>query len=98
MSEDTMHDTRDTQVRPGRTVDGGLGDVVSLVMPLRGGMWYAMVRDDGILGRADMMFGSREGAEAWVLDILEGVALERALNGDDLIDIDSFGGEAAVAA
>ena len=98
VDKDMMNDRQDTHVRGGRPLDGGLGEVVSLVMPLRGGMWYAMVQDQGLQGRADMMFGTRESAEAWVLDVLEGVALERALSGEDLADIEMAWEEAAEAA
>ena len=76
------------QLPTNRPLDGGLTEVVLLVMPLRGGMWYAMVKDEGLYGRANMLFGTRESAEAWVLDVLEGVALERSLSGEDLTDID----------
>lgn len=86
------------QLRTVRRLDGGLDEVVSLVMPLRGGMWYAMVKDEGLYGRADMLFGTRESAEAWVLDVLEGVALERSLSGEDLTDIDVAWDDAAEAA
>ncbi len=96
--KDMMDDRRDMQRRADRPLDGGLNEVVSLVMPLRGGMWYAMVKDEGGYGRADMVFGTRESAEAWVLDVLEGVALERALSGEDLADIDVAWEEAAEAA
>ncbi len=93
-----MIDRHEWQVRGERPLDGGLGEVMSLIMPLRGGMWYAMVQDEGLYGRADMMFGTRESAEAWVLDVLEGVALERALSGEDLVDVDVAWDEAAEAA
>ncbi|HHX42976.1 MAG TPA: hypothetical protein GX714_03170 [Chloroflexi bacterium] len=81
-----------------RPLDGGIGGVVSLVMPLRGGMWYAMVQDEELYGRADMMFGTRESAEAWIADVLEGVVLERSLNSEDLTDIDVAWDEAWEAA
>jgi hypothetical protein len=93
-----MNDRQEWQMHGERPLDGGLGEVTSLIMPLRGGMWYAMVKDEGLYGRADMMFGTRESAEAWVLDVLEGVALERALSGEDLVDIDVAWDEAAEAA
>jgi len=93
-----MNDRQEWQMRGERPLDAGLGEVTSLIMPLRGGMWYAMVKDEGLYGRADMMFGTRESAEAWVLDVLEGVALERALSGEDLVDIDVAWDEAAEAA
>lgn len=96
--EDMMSDRQDLLLRGERPLDTGLDEVMSLVMPLRGGMWYAMVRDQALDGRADMMFGTREGAEAWVLDVLEGVALERALHGEGLIDVDLAWGEAGEAA
>ena len=96
--EDMMSDRQDACVREERPLDGGLGEVVSLVMPLRGGMWYAMVQDRGLEGRADMMFGTRESADAWVLDVLEGVALERALGGEDLADIEMVWEEAVESA
>jgi hypothetical protein len=95
--EDMMSDRQDARVREERPLDGGLGEVVSLVMPLRGGMWYAMVQDRELEGRADMMFGTRESADAWVLDVLEGVALERALGGEDLADIEMAWEEAVEA-
>lgn len=98
MARDMMNDRQDISMRGESPLDGGLGEVVSLVMPLRGGMWYAMVRDEGLQGRADMMFGTRESAEAWVLDVLEGVALERALNGENLADVEMGWEEAAEAA
>lgn len=93
-----MNDRQDMPLRGERPLDGGIDEVVSLVMPLRGGMWYAMVQDEGIQGRLDMVFGTRESAEAWVLDVLEGVALERARSGEDLTDLDVAWDKAAEAA
>jgi hypothetical protein len=57
-----------------------------------------MVQDEELYGRADMMFGTRESAEAWIVDVLEGVVLERSLNSEDLTDIDVAWDEAWEAA
>jgi len=94
MSKDVLNDGHSAYVRDERLLDCGPGEVVSLLMPLRSGMWYAMVQDEGCQRRADMSFHTREGAEFWVLDVLEGVALERALRGEHLTRIDLACGEA----
>lgn len=93
-----MNDRTAVRGRADRLVDAQLSDIVTLVMPLRGGMWYAMVKDEGLEGRADMIFGTRASAEAWVLDVLEGVALERARSGEELMNIDVAWLESAEAA
>ncbi len=96
VARDMMTDCQSVAPRGKRPLEGGLGEVVSLIMPLRSGRWYAMVQDDALQGRVDMMFGKRESAEAWVLDVLSGVAMERARHGQQLIEIEMAWEEASV--